>query len=201
MPSHRKQVTYSSRPNHAARSAHAKGERQFRTYDTSYIRPKRSKAPLVFAAVLAVVVVGGLAWGALTLFNSCSGTPVELLAEGEEATIVVSEGSGAQAVGSDLQRARLVGTVAEFTKRVTELGMESSLKPGTYTFAGGTSLDDIIARLAADPAFALSREEITATLDPAAFTGRCSQQVAAFIDQLQPILDQADDGVSEDLAL
>ena len=60
---------------------------------------------------------------------------------------------------------------------------------------------DLIARLAADPAFALSREEITATLDPAAFTGRCSQQVAAFIDQLQPILDQADDGVSEDLAL
>ena len=151
MPSHRKQVTYSSRPNHAARSAHAKGERQFRTYDTSYIRPKRSKAPLVFAAVLAVVVVGGLAWGALTLFNSCSGTPAELLAEGEEATIVVSEGSGAQAVGSDLQRARLVGTVAEFPKRVTELGMESSLKPGTYTFAGGTSLDDIIARLAAGP--------------------------------------------------
>ena len=127
MPSHRKQVTYSSRPNHAARSAHAKGERQFRTYDTSYIRPKRSKAPLVFAAVLAVVVVGGLAWGALTLFNSCSGTPAELLAEGEEATIVVSEGSGAQAVGSDLQRARLVGTVAEFTKRVTELGMDCLL--------------------------------------------------------------------------
>ena len=60
---------------------------------------------------------------------------------------------------------------------------------------------DLIARLAADPAFALSREEITATLDPAAFTGRCSQQVAAFIDQLQPILDQTDDGVSEDLAL
>ena len=151
MPSHRKQVTYSSRPNHAARSAHAKGERQFRTYDTSYIRPKRSKAPLVFAAVLAVVVVGGLAWGALTLFNSCSGTPAELLAEGEEATIVVSEGSGAQAVATDLQRARLVATAAEFTKRVTELGAESSLLPGTYTFSGGTSLDDIIARLVAGP--------------------------------------------------
>ena len=37
------------------------------------------------------------------------------------------------------------------SKRVTELGVESSLKPGTYTFAGGTSLDDIIARLAAGP--------------------------------------------------
>lgn len=128
MPSHETgHVLVASEPCGAFRPR--QGERQFRTYDTSYIRPKRSKAPLVFAAVLAVVVVGGLAWGALTLFNSCSGTPAELLAEGEEATIVVSEGSGAQAVGSDLQRARLVGTVAEFTKRVTELGMESSLKP------------------------------------------------------------------------
>ena len=84
MPQHRKQVTYSQRPNHAARSAHARGERQFRTYDTSYIRPKKSKAPAIVAAVLAVLVVGGLAWGALTLFNSCSAQSVELLAEGQE---------------------------------------------------------------------------------------------------------------------
>ena len=41
----RKQVTYSQRPNHAARSAHARGERELRTYDTSYIRPKQSKGP------------------------------------------------------------------------------------------------------------------------------------------------------------
>ena len=57
MPQHRKQVTYSQRPNHAARSVHARGERQFRTYDTSYIRPKKSKGPVIFAAILAVVVL------------------------------------------------------------------------------------------------------------------------------------------------
>ena len=113
MPQHRKQVTYSQRPNHAARSAHARGERQFRTYDTSYIRPKKSKAPAIVAAVLAVLVVGGLAWGALTLFNSCSAQSVELLAEGQEATITVAE--------------------------------------GTYTFAGGMSLDAIINQLTAGP--------------------------------------------------
>ena len=150
MPS-RRRFTYSQRPNHAARSAHARGERLFKTYDTSYIRPKRSKAPAIVAAVLAVVMLAGIAWGLVTLFNGCSGSQVELLAEGQEATIVVSEGSGAQAVATDLQRARLVATAAEFTKRVTELGAESSLLPGTYTFSGGTSLDDIIARLAAGP--------------------------------------------------
>lgn len=151
MPQHRKQVTYSQRPNHAARSAHARGERQFRTYDTSYIRPKKSKGPVVFAAILAVVVIGGLAWGALTLFNSCSAQPVELLAEGQEATVVVAEGAGAKAIGEDLEAARLVTSASDFTKRVNELGVDSQLKPGTYTFAGGATLDQIINDLKAGP--------------------------------------------------
>lgn len=151
MPQHRKQVTYSQRPNHAARSAHARGERQFRTYDTSYIRPKKSKAPAIVAAVLAVLVVGGLAWGALTLFNSCSAQSVELLAEGQEATITVAEGAGAKVVGEQLAEARLVSNVGDFTKRVNEMGVDSQLKPGTYTFAGGMSLDAIINQLTAGP--------------------------------------------------
>lgn len=148
----RKQVTYSQRPNHAARSAHARGEREFRTYDTSYIRPKQSKGPKIFAAVLAVVVIGGLAWGGLTLFNSCSGSaPVELLAEGQEATVVVEQGSGAKAIGELLVEEKLVGSASDFAKRVSEMGVESQLKPGTYTFAGGTSLDDIVRQIAAGP--------------------------------------------------
>lgn len=151
MPQHRKQVTYSQRPNHAARSAHARGERQFRTYDTSYIRPKKSKAPAIVAAVLAVLVVGGLAWGALTLFNSCSAQSVELLAEGQEATITVAEGAGAKVVGEQLAEARLVSNAGDFTKRVNEMGVDSQLKPGTYTFAGGMSLDAIINQLTACP--------------------------------------------------
>ena len=151
MPQRRKQVTYSQRPNHAARSAHARGERQFRTYDTSYIRPKKSKAPAIVAAVLAVLVVGGLAWGALTLFNSCSAQSVELLAEGQEATITVAEGAGAKVVGEQLAEARLVSNAGDFTKRVNEMGVDSQLKPGTYTFAGGMSLDAIINQLTAGP--------------------------------------------------
>lgn len=148
----RKQVTYSQRPNHAARSAHARGEREFRTYDTSYIRPKQSKGPKIFAAVLAVVVIGGLAWGGLTLFNSCSGSaPVELLAEGQEATVVVEQGSGAKAIGELLVEEKLVGSASDFAKRVSEMGVESQLKPGTYTFARGTSLDDIVRQIAAGP--------------------------------------------------
>ena len=152
MPPRRKQVTYSRRPTHAARAAHARGERQFRKYDTSYIRPKRSAAPIVFTVILAIVVLGGLGFGAFYLFNSCSSSSVELLAEGEEATVVVEEGAGARDIGQRLVEARLVPTSAEFTKGVNELGVDGGLKPGTYTFSGGTSLDDIIRTLQAGPA-------------------------------------------------
>lgn len=151
MPPRRKQVTYSRRPNHAARAAHARGERQFRKYDTSYIRPKRKAAPIVLTVILAIVVIGGLGFGTFYLFNSCSASSVNLLAEGEEATVVVEDGSGARDIGQSLVEARLVPTAAEFTKRVNELGVDGELKPGTYTFSGGTSLDDIIRTLQAGP--------------------------------------------------
>ena len=152
MSPRKKQVTYSRRPNHAARSAHARGERQFRTYDTSYIRPKRkSVAPIIFAIVLALAVLGGLAWGSLTLLNSCSSSAVELLPEGEKVTVVIEDGAGARAIGQELQEARLIASSSDFTKRVNELGVDGELKPGTYTFTGGTSLDDIIHTLQAGP--------------------------------------------------
>ena len=90
-------------------------------------------------------------WGALTLFNSCSAQSVELLAEGQEATITVAEGAGAKVVGEQLAEARLVSNAGDFTKRVNEMGVDSQLKPGTYTFAGGMSLDAIINQLTAGP--------------------------------------------------
>ena len=41
--------------------------------------------------------------------------------------------------------------------------------------------NDLVARVAADPRFALSREEIEKQMDPAAYIGRCPEQVEHFI--------------------
>ncbi len=143
----RKQVTYSERPTHAARAAHAKGERQFKTYDTSYIRPKPSKAPVIIALVIALAVLGAVIWGVVTIMNSCSATQAASLPADQEATIVVEEGEGADAIGEKLAAVGLVGNAAEFRNRVNELGVATQLKPGTYTIGGQTSLDTIIRML------------------------------------------------------
>ena len=51
--------------------------------------------------------------------------------------------------------------------------------------------NDLIDRIEADPLFPLTREEIEATLDPAAFTGRAGSQVTEFLrDVAQPVIDR-----------
>ena len=147
----RRQVTYSRRPTHAARSAHARGDRMFRTYDTSYIQPKRSNVPhYVFLVVLALLGIGIL-WFVGSSVASCVSPKVDLLAEGQQATITVNDGASANTIGSTLVDAKLVGSAKEFTERVKDLDAGSDLKPGTYTFSGGVSVDDIISTLRNGP--------------------------------------------------
>lgn len=148
MALHRKQVTYSSHPTRAARAAHAKGDRQFRTYDTSYIQPKKSKAPAVVALALAVIVV---IVAALLIVRSCSPAQAELLPAGEKATVVVESGEGAKSIGSTLAQARLVASSQEFVDAVNKRDAAASLIPGTYELAGGMTADDIVSALLAGP--------------------------------------------------
>ena len=152
----RKQVTYSRRPTHAARSAHARGDRMFRTYDTSFIQPKRSKVPTIAFAVALVIVALLLVWFIGTRIAGCVSPQVEIISSSEQATIVVDEGEGAASIAQTLVDARLISNTKDFTDQVNKLGSGSDLKPGTYLFAGGTSVDSIIATLQNGP--------VTATL-------------------------------------
>lgn len=145
-----RRTTYSTRPNHAARAAHARGDKMFRTYDTSAIQPKKSKAPAVFGIILAILIVVGIGFGAATLLKGCSDDS-NLLPASETATIVVPEGAGASAVAASLKEAGLISNSNEFVKRVTALDADTSLKPGTYTIQGSTETDDIIKVLQAGP--------------------------------------------------
>lgn len=48
---------------------------------------------------------------------------------------------------------------------------------------------DLLNRLAAEPAFELSIEEMDKVLDPKLYTGRCSQQVESFLQKVRPIFE------------
>lgn len=140
-------ITYSERPTHAARAAHAKGDAMFRTYDTTAIRPKHSKVPAIIALVLAVVALVAIAIGV----SRCVAGP-ELLSADQSATIVVKEGEGASAIGKSLADAKLLASADEFVSVARDMKAESSLIPGEYQIAGQTPARDIVALLQAGPA-------------------------------------------------
>ena len=47
---------------------------------------------------------------------------------------------------------------------------------------------DLLSRLAAEHRFGLTQEEMEALLDPKLYTGRCAEQVTAFLARVQPLL-------------
>ena len=50
---------------------------------------------------------------------------------------------------------------------------------------------DLLIRLAAEPAFGMTEEEMEAVLTPSAYIGRCPAQVDAFLARVEPLLAQA----------
>lgn len=150
MASNKKNVTYSEHPSRAARIAHAKGSAQFREYDTSAIRPKKSRAPYVVAAVVVLVLLAGM----LTLIlTGCSSQEdaVDLLPSDQQAVVVVTKGEGAIDIADSLKAARLIARTTDFTDEVKKQDAASKLLPGTYTFVGGTSVANIVEVLTIGP--------------------------------------------------
>lgn len=145
MDQRRRNMSYASKPSRAARNAHRMGEKQFRTYDTSYIQPKKSKAPIVVAVLLLLAILGGVGF---FLVNAFSGTEV---AQGEEITVVIPEGATTKQIGQTLQDQKVISNAGNFVSKVNARNAANSLKPGTYVFVGGAELDSIIDQLIAGP--------------------------------------------------
>ncbi|WP_302963327.1 endolytic transglycosylase MltG [uncultured Adlercreutzia sp.] len=146
---HKKTVTYSSRPTHAARAAHAKGDREFRTYDTSAIMPKRDPKPAIFLGVVALVIIAAVCFFA---FRACATPAPELLAPGETVNVTIAEGESATAIGDALVQAGLIASAQDFTNEVTRLEAAAALIPGTYTFEGGSTPEQLVRLIMAGPA-------------------------------------------------
>lgn len=138
----RRQITYSEHPNHAARAAHAKGEKAFRTYDTSAIRPKRSPVPAIVALVVLVVALAAIIWGVISFTHGC--TSSQLVEKGQTVEITVADGEGARSVGKTLVEKGLISNSNEFIDRMNKLGDSATLHPGKFTLTGGMTVDEII---------------------------------------------------------
>lgn len=60
---------------------------------------------------------------------------------------------------------------------------------------------DLFRRLAAEPAFGLTEEELSALLQPEDYIGRCPEQVDRFLAKVEPVLEGAATAPGNDIAL
>lgn len=144
----RKDMTYSRRPSHAARAAHARGAREFKKYDTSHIRPKKSKGPKIAAIVVVILLLLGLLFGLSKCFQADN---PNLLAEGETVRVEIPEGSTGDAMADILYDAGVINNKDEFTREISIQNVGSQLKPGIYSFEGGTPVSQVVQKLAEGP--------------------------------------------------
>lgn len=138
-----KKVTYSRRSTHAARAAHARGRREFRTYDTSAIRPKKSKLPYVIAAIVVLAIIVAV----IVNISGCSETNDHMVEAGTEVQVDIAEGSTVSSVADALYDAGLIENRNAFKSAVSDQGADSSLQSGVYTFTGGMTNEEIIEQL------------------------------------------------------
>ena len=160
----RKQATDSSRPTHAARHSNGAAPAPRRTVaaapDPMQPQPARQRAQkqrkrkkgglrpafvLIVLLVIAAIVAFGIVRGCMM------GSSRPLLAVGEEATIVIEEGSSANAIGQLLEEYGLVARSSEFTDEVKRENADANLKPGTYTCVGGATAAELVAQISEGP--------------------------------------------------
>ncbi len=98
-----------------------------------------------FTIVAAVVLVVVLAVAAIIIFKPFGG---EVL-QGQKIEVTVPEGAGAKQIGQILEDAKVISSASAFSSAVAAAGADGDLRPGTYTFTGGASTDEIIAALEA----------------------------------------------------
>lgn len=149
-----------------------------RTLDDS--ANKRLSVPEAFLAVDAILNIYENVAGGLVVHENMIARHVR-----EELPFMASENIMMDAVkkGGDRQalheRIRLHSIDAG--KQVKDLGLEN----------------DLIDRIAADPVFGLSRQEILAHMEPSQYIGRCPEQVTEFLrDHIRPVLERYKDALA-----
>lgn len=146
----RKRMSYSSKPSMRARAAHAKGEKAFKTYDTSAIRPeKKSATPFIIGFIIAIIIL--ICVVAVSAFNTCTEKNDHMLAEGETVQVEIPQNSFSTEMAQYLFDAGVIESKTDFNARVSELGVGTKLKAGVYTFTGGMTLDEVIELLETGP--------------------------------------------------
>lgn len=107
---------------------------------------RRSRGLGVVAAFLLLVT--GVLYGA---FRLTSGQGEPKVAAGRPVTLVVLAGQSTPEIAVELERLAVVDSAGRFRRVAAERGLDSALRPGTYSLTTGMPVDQVIDIMARGP--------------------------------------------------
>lgn len=135
-----------------SRSAHRQAARQFSSYDTSAIRTRRmSPVATVASIVVALVILAGLVFGGIKLYEYFSAGQAQDVEPGQTVTVTIEEGSSTSVIASALKKAGVISDETSFKNAVASREVDNALKPGEYQLVTGMDMDALIDKLVAGP--------------------------------------------------
>lgn len=129
------------------KQVHKKATKQFSQYDTSAIRPKKSKAGIPIV-IIAILIVAFLAWWFIHPHFENQKSDVTA---GQQVEVTIPEGATTAAIADQLFEADVIADVKDFKKAAKAKGVDSALKPRTYQLVTLMDTDELLTTLSEGP--------------------------------------------------
>ena len=122
------------------------------SYSTHRRAPqKKSKAPAIIGAVVAVIAIVAVAVFVVPAVRSLFGGSGEQVAAGQQVTVTIPDGASGDTIASILSDNHVVENPKDYYAAVKKLNADMSLKPGTYSFATGMDATKVVQQLMEGP--------------------------------------------------
>lgn len=111
-----------------------------------------AKVQLIRTLIILTIALTVIVGAGFSIKHFFFGAPAHTqLAQGQKATITIKAGASAKNVAKQLYDTGLIDSTKNFFAELENQKAQSSIKPGTYEFAGGTPIADIIRQLVQGP--------------------------------------------------
>ncbi len=112
---------------------------------------RRSKAPIVFGLIAAIVVVALVVFFVVPTVKSAFFPEKETVEAGLDVSLTIPEGASGDEIASLLASNHVIENPKDYYAAVTRANAESSLKPGSYLFKTCQDPDEVVQLLVSGP--------------------------------------------------
>lgn len=129
----------------------ARASRGYQSPRRRNVRSSSSSLPAVIAAIVAIVVIGVIAWFAVPAVMGAFSGSDEAVEAGQEVRLTIPEGASGDTIAQLMTENHVIDNPKDYYAAVTELGAETSIKPGEYLLYTEQDPKEVVQQLVDGP--------------------------------------------------